>query len=127
MRLSEAIRLGSMTVKETKCWPIYDDDGNCLACALGTAWFAVTNGKWNKHEWGSLSEVPLSIRSAFSDYPHEVLLRFSKLHFEGTNRLKIADLAEAWEKVNLPTEEKKEEIVEIETEMVMVSRDKKGF
>jgi len=114
MRLSEAIRLGSIIVKEVRTsWFI---PKGCYGCALGTGWYAATNGKqrWN-HE-GIRNFVPDVVINTFPEYPVEFLSEMSRLYSRGVvSRLQIADMVEEWEKENLPTTKEKEvELVEVE-------------
>ena len=66
----------------------------------------------------SEDHIPISIKNTFPEYPVKLLSEFSSLHFnDQKTRLEIADLAEAWEKVNLPAVE---EVTKVEEEKVLV-------
>ena len=68
MRLSEAIRLGSTMIKEnTVSWFINRPDNSC-ACALGTAWYAATNGKKISMQAHPANQCPI---------PKEIINTFS--------------------------------------------------
>jgi hypothetical protein len=47
LKLSEALRLGSMGTKQHRGWHKVDADGNDLMCAMSTAWYALTGHKGN--------------------------------------------------------------------------------
>jgi len=134
MKLSEAIRLGSTTVTEDKCWfyKSFNPTEDCYGCALGTAWYAATDGKqeWNEYgvvldevdDYGNSRFLPKVIIEAFSEYPTEFLIKVSDLHFwKMKTRLELANLVEKWEEENLPKEEKAVEEA-VETVVVATTR-----
>lgn len=50
LKLSEAMRLGSMVTTQTNDWGEVDEDGNVYACALSAAWYALTGHRqWSAH------------------------------------------------------------------------------
>jgi hypothetical protein len=58
LKLSEALRLGSMGTKQARgTWHKVDADGNDLMCALSTAWYALTGEKEHDAQSSALQKM----------------------------------------------------------------------